>query len=127
MKFLLRLCGLFLVLACLPATAQISSLTISKVEIQHVGPQSVSDELIRANVRVKPGDPYIRAAVDEDIRTLYATHQFYDIRIQTANTPDGIILTYVLQGNPKLVTIKFQGNKKIQGFEAAEKGHRQNR
>ena len=54
----------------LPATAQISSLKVSKVDIAHVGPLSVSDELIRANIRVKPGDFYLRAAVDEDIRTL---------------------------------------------------------
>ena len=54
MKLLLRLCGLLLVLACLPATAQISSLKVAKVNIEHVGPLSVSDELIRANIRIKP-------------------------------------------------------------------------
>jgi len=64
MKLLFRLCGLLLVLACLPATAQ-PSLKIAKVAIEHVGPLSVSDELIRANIRVKPGDLYLRAAVDE--------------------------------------------------------------
>jgi outer membrane protein insertion porin family len=121
MKFLLRLCGLFLVLACLPATAQFSSLKVAKVAIEHVGPQSVSDELIRANIRVKPGDPYLRAAVDEDIRTLYATHQFYDIRIKTDDSPEGTILTYVLQGNPQLVAIKFQGNKKYKDAKLLKK------
>jgi len=121
MKFLLRLCGLFLVLACLPAMAQFSSLKVAKVEIEHVGPLSVSDELIRANIRVKPGDPYLRAAVDEDIRTLYATHQFYDIRIKTEDGPDGTILTYVLQGNPQLVAIKFQGNKKYKDSKLLKK------
>jgi outer membrane protein insertion porin family len=121
MKFLLRLCGLFLVLACLPATAQFSSLKVAKVAIEHVGPQSVSDELTRANIRVKPGDPYLRAAVDEDIRTLYATHQFYDIRIKTDDSPEGIVLTYVLQGNPQLVAVKFQGNKKYKDSKLLKK------
>ncbi len=120
MKLLLRLCGLFLVLACLPATAQ-NSLRVSKVDIEHVGPLSVSDALIRANIRIKPGDPYLRAAVDEDIRTLYATHQFYDIRVQTTNVADGIVLTYVLQGNPQLVSIKFQGNKKYKDSKLLKK------
>ena len=59
--------------ACLPAVAQIASLKVAKIEIKHVGPPSVSDDLIRANIRVKPGDPYLRATVDEDVRTLYAT------------------------------------------------------
>jgi len=122
MKFLLRLCGLFLVLVCLPATAQLSPLKVSKVEIQHVGPLSVSDELIRANIRVKPGDFYLPAAVNEDIRTLYATGQFYDIRVQSTNAPDGgVIVTYVLQGNPTLVDIKFQGNKKFKDSKLLKK------
>ena len=121
MKFLFRLCGLLLVLACLPAMAQNSSLKVSKIEIKHIGPQSVSDDLIRANIRVKPGDPYLRAAIDEDIRTLYATGQFYDIRVTDENTPDGVILTYVLQGNPRLTSIKFQGNKKYKDSKLLKK------
>src|SRR5882724_3857891 len=121
MKLLLRLCGLLLVLACLPATAQHSSLKVSKIEIKHIGPQSVSDDLIRANIRIKPGDPYLRAAVDEDIRTLYATGQFYDIRVTDASAADGVVLTYVLQGNPRLTAIKFQGNKKYKDSKLLKK------
>ena len=121
MKLLLRLCGLLLVLACLPALAQSSPPKVSKIEIKHVGPQSVSDDLIRANIRVKPGDPYLRGAIDEDIRTLYATGQFYDIRVDQADGPDGLVLTYVLQGNPQLVAIKFQGNKKYKDSKLLKK------
>ena len=121
MKLLLRLCGLLLVLACLPATAQNSSLKVSKIEIKHIGPQSVSDDLIRANIRVKPGDPYLRAAIDEDIRTLYATGQFYDIRVTDSVTADGTTLTYVLQGNPRLTTVIFQGNKKYKNSKLLKK------
>ena len=121
MKLLLRLCGLLLVLACLPALAQSSSLKVSKVEIKHVGPQSVSDDLIRANIRVKPGDLYVRGAIDEDIRTLYATGQFYDIRVNEDNSAGGVVLTYVLQGNPRLVAIKFSGNKKYKDSKLLKK------
>src|SRR5215472_10686118 len=121
MKFLLRLCGLLLVLACLPASAQFSSLKVSKVEIKHVGPQGVSDDLIRANIRVKPGDAYLRAAVDDDVRTLYGTGQFYDIRVTDEQTADGVVLTYIVQANPKLTTIKFQGNKKYKDSKLQKK------
>ncbi|HXS69577.1 MAG TPA: outer membrane protein assembly factor BamA [Candidatus Polarisedimenticolia bacterium] len=121
MKLSLRLCGFLLVVfACLTASAQ-SSLKVAKIVIQHVGPQTVSDDLIRANIRVKPGDPYLRAAIDEDVRTLYATGQFYDIRVTDQSTPDGVILTYVLQGNPRLVAIKFQGNKKYKDSKLMKK------
>ena len=121
MKLLLRLCGLLLVLACPPATAQYSPPKIAKVEIKHVGPQAVSDDLIRANIRVKPGDPYLRAAVDDDVRTLYGTGQFYDIRVTDEQTPDGVVLTYIVQANPRLTAIKFQGNKKYSDSKLLKK------
>ncbi len=121
MKSLLRLCGLLLVLACLPASAQISSLKVSKIEIKHIGPQSVSDDLVRANIHLKPGDTYVRMAVDDDVRTLYATGQFYDIRVTDQESPDGVVVTYILQGNPTLTAIKFSGNKKYKDSKLLKK------
>ena len=114
MKVLLRLCGLCLLLAW-PQTAspQLAASKVAKIEIQHVGPVSVGDELIRANIRMKPGDAYLPATIDDDVRTLYATGLFYNVRVSSANSPDGIVLTYIVQGNPRLTEIKFQGNKRF--------------
>ena len=60
MKSLLRLFGfIVLFLLCLPAArGQFSSIKVLKIEIKHVGPAQVSDDLIRANIRVKAGDLY---------------------------------------------------------------------
>src|SRR5712671_5329275 len=114
MKVLLRLIGLYLLLAWLPgARAQLAASKVAKIEIQHVGPASVGDELIRANIRVKPGDTYLPAAVDDDMRNLYATGLFYNVRVSLSNAPDGIVLTYVVQGNPRLTEVKFHGNKRF--------------
>ena len=114
MKVLLRLCGLCLLLAW-PHTAspQLAALKVAKIEIQHVGPVSVGDELIRANIRMKPGDTALGATIDDDVRTLYATGLFYNVRVSSANSADGIVLTYIVQGNPRLTEIKFQGNKRF--------------
>lgn len=115
MKVLLRLCGLCLLLAAWPQTAwpQAAGSKVARIEIQHVGPASVGDELIRANIRIKPGDPYLPATVDDDVRTLHATGLFYNVRVSVGSSPDGIVLTYIVQGNPRLTEIKFQGNKKF--------------
>src|SRR5205807_6225886 len=114
MKLLLRFCGLFLLLAWLPAASgQLPSGKIARINIVYVGPPSVSESLIRANIRVKPGDEYRDAAVDEDVRNLYATGLFYNVRVAWTNTPPGLILTYAVQPNPRLVEIRFQGNKRI--------------
>ena len=86
---------------------------IARIIVTNVGPETVSDSLVRANIRVKEGDPYNRAAVDSDIPNLYATGYFYNIRITEERTPDGVVLTYILQPKPRLTDIRFSGNKKF--------------
>jgi outer membrane protein insertion porin family len=110
----LRLWGLYLffvLIAC--ATAQNSADKVVKIEIKHVGPASVSDELIRSNIRVKIGDRYQRAATDDDIASLYGTGLFYNIRVARDVTPEGVVLTYLVQGKPRLTEITFKGNKRF--------------
>src|SRR6266566_1726392 len=104
-----RLWGLLLCFALAPsAWGQASSGIISKIEIKHVGPASVSDELIRANIRVKVGDNYFRAATDDDVRNLYSTGQFYNIRVVPDLTPTGVVLTYVFHGNKRFSDSKLR-------------------
>src|SRR5258705_2157732 len=46
---------------------------IAKIVITNIGPEAVSESLVRANIRVKEGDIYNRVAVDDDVRNLYGT------------------------------------------------------
>jgi outer membrane protein insertion porin family len=122
MRSLLRLCGVFLLFALLPdGWAQISSTPVARIAIKHIGPPAVSDELIRSNIRVKPGDPYVPTAVDDDVRSLYGTGLFYNIRVGREMTSDGVVLTYAVQGNPRLTEIKLQGNKKFRDARLRKK------
>ena len=89
-----------------------TGLPIQKIEIKNVGPPAASDPLVRANIRVKEGDTYLKTSVDDDVRNLYATGYFYNIRVAIDNVDNGIKLTYVLQGKPTLSEIRFEGNKK---------------
>ena len=84
---------------------------IDRIEIRHVGPQAVSDDLIRSHIRVRVGDSYMRTAVDEDVRTLYGTGYFHNIRIVEELADNAIRLAYVVQGKPILTDIRFEGNK----------------
>lgn len=111
MKLPLRFCALALAFNLwLPALAQTTGPIIDRVEIQHVGPPATSDEMVRANIRVKAGDTYRPIAVDEDVRSLYATGQFYNIRVNADPGTNGIVLTYTVQGKPRLTEINFRGN-----------------
>src|SRR5829696_2229224 len=103
---------LLLGMSGLPLAAQAPS-QVKTVELKQVGPQSVSEPLIRANVRVKAGDNFSRVAVDDDVRNLYNTGYFYNIRIVEEPTVDGIVLTYVLVAKPRVTDIKYVGNVKF--------------
>lgn len=86
---------------------------VHKIYIRHLGPSAVNDEFIRANIRTKEGEPFARPTVDDDIRNLYATGYFFKIQVAEESTPDGLDLTYAVQGKPILAEIKIVGNKKF--------------
>ena len=113
MKYFFRLSGGLVLLGCLASAQGQTSLQVSKIEIKHVGPPAASDDLIHSNIRVKVGDPFVRTAVDDDVRNLYQTGQFYNIRVTDEVTAGGVVVTYVVQGKPRLLEIKFTGNQKF--------------
>jgi outer membrane protein assembly factor BamA len=62
---------------CLPpAEAQLTAPLVNKISIRFVGPPPVSEDFIRANIRVKVGEPFTIPAADEDVKNLYSTGYF---------------------------------------------------
>lgn len=125
MKVLLRLSCVALLFALLPAV-RAQPVTVARIEIKHRGPLSVSDDLVRAHIHLKAGDKfnaptYLQNAVNEDINNLYATGMFYTIQVAEDPSPDGLIVSYVVQGNPRLVEIKFQGNTRYSNAKLMKK------
>lgn len=98
-------------LSTFSASAQMAPPKVAKISVEHVGPHAASDPLIRANIRSKEGDPFSQMTVDEDIKSLYSTGFFATVRVAEKSLPDGIQLTYVVQGKPILKDIKITGNK----------------
>ena len=94
---------------------------VVKIELKHVGPPAASDSLILANIRVKQGEPYLPISVDDDVRTLYATGYFKNIRVDEKAVEGGINLTYVLQGKLLLTDIKVIGNKELSSSKLRKK------
>jgi len=126
----LRLCAVLV--ACLQLAAAEETPVVRKIIIKHVGPAAVSEELIRANIRVKEGEAYSRFAVDDDIKNLYGTSYFFNIRVTeditaTELAPNGTrvpkeyTLTYVVQGRPLITEIRFTGNKKYSASKLRKK------
>lgn len=80
--------------------AQVAPQRVQQIAVRHVGPAAASDELIRANIRVKVGDSLVKTSVDDDVRNLYNTGYFYNIRVAEERVDGGVRLIYVVQGSP---------------------------
>jgi outer membrane protein insertion porin family len=115
MKLLFRLFGIWLLLGCASAAwSQMTGPKIDRVDVKFVGPASVSEQFVRANIRLKAGDIYHPNNTEDDVRMLYATRQFYNIRVAVDVAEDGgVILTYIVQVRPRITEIKLEGNKKL--------------
>ena len=115
MKLFSRLFGIWLLLGCASAVwAQPAGPKIDRVDVKFIGPATVSEPFVRSNVRLKAGDIYFPDATQNDIRALYATGQFYNIRVTLDPADDGgVVLTYLVQARPRLTDIKIEGNQKL--------------
>ena len=115
LKGWLQVCALGVCVCCVTSVwAQENAPKISRIEIKFAGPASISEDIIRSNLRSRVGEPYRPITVDDDIRNLYKTDLFYDIRVTREKANDGsVVITYVVQANPRLMEIKLSGNAKL--------------
>jgi outer membrane protein insertion porin family len=90
---------------------------VVKIVIAHMGVSTVSDAVIRSHLRVKEGELATQTSVDHDIRSLYETGDFSNIRVAVQTTTGGINLTCVVQERPMLTGIQFTGNTNISSSE----------
>ena len=95
--------------------------TVAKIVVSRIKqPQTLAEELILKNISVKAGDNFDQLAVDHDVRTLYATGFFSNLRVLKSTNDTGIILNYLLQERPRLAAINFTGNSKFRETELAD-------
>jgi outer membrane protein assembly complex protein YaeT len=102
--------------ACLaqaPAPAPVGRAVISDVIIQ--GNRQVPTETIRAQIKTRPGAEYKPEVVQEDVRTLYATRQFANVRAQEEQDGPGRvkIYFYVRDLRSTVEEVVYQGAKHL--------------
>ncbi|WOO41186.1 outer membrane protein assembly factor BamA [Rubellicoccus peritrichatus] len=87
---------------------------VDDIEIKFEGAQTVSVENVLAHVRLRQGQPYSQALVDQSIRALYATGNFEFIEVRRQNLAGGgIRVEFVVVPKYRISAIKFEGNSDI--------------
>jgi outer membrane protein insertion porin family len=86
---------------------------VRAINIEYLGPKTVSQSVILSNMRTTVGDVYSASSVEEDIRNLYATGFFTNLQIRDEPMGDGVQVDVLVQPKPLVKQIVINGTKKI--------------
>jgi len=77
------------------------------------GNQLVSSQLIRAQLRVREGRPFVPSDIQKDISRLFSLGYFSDIKADVERLDSGVSVTYVVEERKIIREVLILGNKKI--------------
>ena len=86
---------------------------IRSIEVQYVGPASISKERILAQMRTKVGQVYSNEIVQEDIKALYGTGYVRNVRIFAQPEGDGVKVIVAVQTQAVLREIEINGAQSV--------------
>lgn len=83
------------------------------------GSNHIPVQQLQARIKTRVGAEYIPEVVQEDVRTLWATHQFLNVESHIRDEPDGKVTVYFLVTDyPTLIEeVIFQGAKHVKPDE----------
>lgn len=71
----------------------------------------ISTATILSKLQTKIDQPYSQQVVNEDIKRLYATGFFTDIKVDIADYQEGVRVIFIVSEKPILESVTFKGNK----------------
>jgi outer membrane protein insertion porin family len=83
------------------------------IEIRIKGNYAISTATILNRLKVKPGDVFQEAAVNKELKRLYAMGYFSDVFVETEELPEGVVITFTVVEKPVIENIEFKGNQRI--------------
>ncbi len=93
---------------------------VKSIEVQFVGPQTVSKEKILANMRTRVGRPYSPRVTEEDVRNLYSTGNLTNVRMFGEPQGDGVKVIVVVATKSTLAEVVINGNTQVKTSKLRE-------
>lgn len=110
---MLKRYALFLI-AILCYTAAFSQQQQIKIyKIQFEGLINARKEELKSLIDLREGQPVNERVLNNALKKMYGLDMFKKVELFLSNTTEGQILKFVVEENPYLKTIKFEGNKSI--------------
>ncbi len=100
-----------LLFLCLCGSLLAETTKVKEIRVQ--GLVRVEKESIRRAVVSRPGQPYSIKKIQEDIRSIYELGFFTDVQVDVHPTPEGPIITYMVEERPSVLAVKLSGNDEV--------------
>ena len=100
-----------------PAHAQNQDI-IYKIQIE--GTRRIEDDAILSKLVTFEGNRYSPEDINEDIRSIFETGFFYDVRVDEKNTDQGKIITYIVEEKPSVKEFVYEGNDELDNDKIEE-------
>ncbi|MFQ3670774.1 MAG: outer membrane protein assembly factor BamA, partial [Verrucomicrobiia bacterium] len=86
---------------------------VKEIDVEFAGAKSVDKAVIISNMRTTVGQPYSPMAIQEDVRNLYATGLFVNLRIFDEPLADGVKVVVIVEPKPVVREIVVTGAQRI--------------
>lgn len=83
--------------------------TVSEIKVRREGGGLVEESAVRGFISVKKGDELSRSALSRDVRALEESGRFSYVATELDEVGDGLVLTYVVKGKPRVRTLRIDG------------------
>ncbi|MDP3980175.1 MAG: outer membrane protein assembly factor BamA [Chlamydiota bacterium] len=102
---------LFSFMMIVPVFGQDEGESVQKVDVK--GNHRVNESYVLSQVKAAPGVTFNRTLLDDDLKRLYATGYFSDVKIDIDTVPGGVAVTFIVVEKPIVKEISIDGAKKI--------------
>ena len=84
---------------------------ILKVSVK--GNKRVNEAFILSQVKASAGSVFHQGTLDDDLKRLYATGYFSDVKIDVDASPGGLKITFIVEEKPIIKELSIEGNRKL--------------
>ena len=93
--------------------AQGGAQIVKSIDVEYVGSAAIAKDRILAAMSTKVGETLSPVKIDEDIKNLYASGDYENIRVLSKPVSGGVALKLVIQTRSMLGEVRFVGNSAI--------------
>ena len=89
--------------------------------IDTVGNRRIPKETIMSHIYTHPGDVYDEGTLERDLRSIWNTGYFEDIRVEKEASPKGWIIHFYVREKPTIRTIEYHGLNSVSQSDVLER------